>query len=78
MRFFFGFGLCIGPQSTYRDRVEKGCFYLSAGAYTTTLYVMVDIVKGGGRAPPTSPPESEFMTFKFFEVSGNNLESSQT
>jgi hypothetical protein len=25
---------------------------LSAGAYTTTLYVMVDIVKGGGRAPP--------------------------
>ncbi len=25
----------------------------SAGAYTTTLYVMVDIVKVGGRAPPT-------------------------
>jgi hypothetical protein len=26
---------------------------LSAGVYTTTLYVMVNIVKGGGRAPPT-------------------------
>ncbi len=26
---------------------------LSAGAYTTTLCVMVDIVKGGGRAPTT-------------------------
>ncbi len=26
---------------------------LSAGAYTTTLYVMVDIVKGCGRAHPT-------------------------
>jgi hypothetical protein len=27
---------------------------LIAGAYTATLYVMVPIVKGGGRAPP--PP----------------------
>jgi hypothetical protein len=26
---------------------------LCAGAYTTILYVMVDIVKGGRRAPPT-------------------------
>jgi hypothetical protein len=26
---------------------------LSAGAYTTTLLVMVDRVKGEGRAPPT-------------------------
>ncbi len=26
---------------------------LSAGAYTTTLYMMVDTVKGGGRAPST-------------------------
>ncbi len=26
---------------------------LSAGAYPATLYVMVNIVKGGGRAPPT-------------------------
>ena len=26
---------------------------LSAGAYTTTLYVKVDGVKEGGRAPPT-------------------------
>ncbi len=26
----------------------------SAGAYTTTLSVMVDVVKGGGRATPPS------------------------
>ncbi len=26
---------------------------ISSGAYTTTLYVMVDKVKEGGRAPPT-------------------------
>jgi hypothetical protein len=25
----------------------------SAGAYTATLLVMVNVVKGGGRAPPT-------------------------
>ncbi len=27
-----------------------------AGEYTTTLYVMVDIVKGDGRAPPPPSP----------------------
>jgi hypothetical protein len=44
-----------GPQSTYRDGVEiRGCVSaVSAGAYTTTLYVMVIKVKGVGRAPPT-------------------------
>ncbi len=51
------------PQSTYNGRVEIGGVHLpqrrstlSAGAYTTALYVMimVDIVKGGGRRPP--PP----------------------
>jgi hypothetical protein len=26
---------------------------LLGGSYTTTLYVIVDIVNGGGRAPPT-------------------------
>jgi hypothetical protein len=30
-----------------------------AGAYTTTLYVMVDIVNGGGRAPPPSPGRAD-------------------
>jgi len=35
-------------EYTYRDRVEIG----GSGAYTTTLYMMVDIVKGGGRALP--------------------------
>ncbi len=36
-------------------RDETGLLYLphSAGAYTATLLVMVNVVKGGGRAPPT-------------------------
>ncbi len=33
---------------------------LSAGVHTTTLIVMVDRVKGGGRAPPPSPGWAEF------------------
>jgi hypothetical protein len=46
------------PQSTYWGRVEIGecilysVYALSAGAHTTTLYVMLDIVKEGERAPP--------------------------
>ncbi len=42
-------------QSTYRDRVETrgSVSALSAGAYTTTLYVFVDIVKGDVRVSPT-------------------------
>jgi hypothetical protein len=32
----------------------------SAGAYAATLYVMVDKVKGGGRAPPPSPGWHDF------------------
>jgi hypothetical protein len=46
----------FSPQSTYRGRGEIGegsLSALSAGGYTTTLYVMVTIVKGGGHAPPT-------------------------
>ncbi len=31
---------------------ECTVYVLSAGAYTTTMLVMVDRVKGGGRAPP--------------------------
>ncbi len=40
------------PQSSYRGRVEiRGSVSaLSAGAYITTLYVMVDIMKGGAYA----------------------------
>ncbi len=44
------------PQSRYRGREEIGgvCVpTLSARAYTATLYVMVNIVKGDGRAPAT-------------------------
>ncbi len=38
----------------YRDRVEIGLVSAhAAGAYTTILCVMIDIVKEGGRAPPT-------------------------
>ncbi len=33
---------------------------LSAGAYTTTLLVMVNRVKGGGRAPSPSPGWADF------------------
>jgi hypothetical protein len=47
----------LHTQSTYRGRVERGVggsvSALSAGANSSTLYVMVDIVKGGGLTPPT-------------------------
>ncbi len=45
----------LWSQSTYKGRGEKGVEYLplSAGAYTTTLFVMIDIVKGGWHEPPT-------------------------
>ncbi len=39
----------IKGQSKNRGSVSA----LLAGAYTTTVYVMADIVKGGGRAPPS-------------------------
>ncbi len=32
----------------------------SAGAYTATLLVMVIVVKGGGRAPPTLTSQANF------------------
>ncbi len=44
------------------SRINRGeciCTF-SAGAHTTTSYVMVDIMKGGGRAPPRQP-EAEFL-----------------
>ncbi len=53
---FRGYRNLSTTQSTYRDRVELGIVYLPSqllGAYTTTLYVMVEIVKGDGLAPPT-------------------------
>ncbi len=40
------------PQSKYGGRGEIGGA-LSAGAYTTTLLMKVDRVKGRGSAPPT-------------------------
>ncbi len=45
----------LNEQSKYRGRVEiRGSeSALSAGAYSTNLHGMVDIVRGGGRAPPT-------------------------
>jgi hypothetical protein len=32
----------------------------TAGAYTATLLVMVNVIKGGGRAPPPSPARENF------------------
>jgi hypothetical protein len=53
-------GMQSSPQITKRDRIEIGVVYnvyaLSAGAHTTTLYVMVDIVRGDGRAGATPHP----------------------
>jgi hypothetical protein len=45
-----------------------------AGAYTATLRVMVNVIKGGGRAPPPSPPRANFtlMTECTPESSGCN------
>ncbi len=47
---------------------------LSAGAYTATLLVMVNVIKGDGRAPPTSPARANFtlMTECTPESSGCN------
>ncbi len=46
----------VSTQSPYRSRVEIGGVYLNLPSQlehnTTTLYVMVDIVKGGGVHPP--------------------------
>ncbi len=39
----------IGVEQKYGECTVSA---LSAGAYTTTFYVMVGIVQGGGRAPP--------------------------
>ncbi len=47
----------------YRGRVEMGGVYLdslSAGAYTTTLYVMVDIVKRADVHPHSHQAEQIF------------------
>jgi hypothetical protein len=53
------------PQSTYRGRVEIGGMYLLSQLEripSTTLYVMVDIMKAGGRAPPTLRSKAREMT----------------
>ncbi len=49
------------PQSTYFPRDETGlvCAY-SAGAYTATLLVKVNVIKGGGPAPPTLTSQGKF------------------
>ncbi len=49
------FAMSFSPQITYFsyswNRVSVSAY--SAGAYTATLLVMVNVMKGGGRAPPT-------------------------
>ncbi len=47
-------------QSTFRGRAEIGWVGVSVPAYTTTLYVMVDRVQGGGRAPQPSLGRANF------------------
>jgi hypothetical protein len=57
-RFLFTFSKFY-PQSTYRGRGETGGMYLPSQLERTppppptSLYVIVDIVKGGGHASPT-------------------------
>jgi hypothetical protein len=53
---------CSQSQSTYRGRGEIGGVYLPSQLErtTATLLVMVDRVKGGGRAPPPSPGWADF------------------
>jgi hypothetical protein len=64
----------FGPQSTYlykrRNMVSLSAH--SAGAYTATLLVMVNVMKGGRRAPPTltSPANFTLMTECTSESSG--------
>ncbi len=55
MSFFLLPSPCPYPQSTYRGRVEIGGVYLPSQLEHTP--VMVDKVKGGGRAP-VNPPHS--------------------
>jgi hypothetical protein len=45
--------LTIETGNKNRLGKHKGVSACSAGAHTAILYVMVTIVKGGGRAPPT-------------------------
>ncbi len=67
-RSFLNIGLCsslsptlnqnhwFSPQSTHRGRgeIRLSVSALSAGAHTTTLYVMVDIDNRGVRPRPTT------------------------
>ena len=51
------------PQSTYIGRDETGSVYLPTQLERTLqlcTYVMVTIVKGGGRAPPTLTSQANF------------------
>ncbi len=51
-RFFWHITF-LGTEYIGVERKRWECICLSAGVYTATLYVMVNIMKGGGRAPPT-------------------------
>ncbi len=55
-------GALIKPQSKYFTRDETGlvCLAHSAEAYTAILQVMVNVMKGGARAPPPSPAWANF------------------
>jgi hypothetical protein len=65
---FASFVFCYAMCNVHNDCIcfdtekKKGISVptLSAGAYTTTLYVVVDRVKGGGLAPLPIPGLAEF------------------
>jgi hypothetical protein len=63
----------LSSQSTYGGRVEIGGVYLPSQLERspTTLYVMVDKVKGDGRAPPPSPDWANFVMMECTPESGN-------
>ncbi len=53
----------LTPQSTYFPRDETGLVCLPTQLerrYTATLLVMVNVIKGGGRATPTLTSQGKF------------------
>jgi hypothetical protein len=60
----------VHPKSTYsgRGEISGSVSALSAGAHTSTLLVMVDRVKGGGRAPRPPHQTGLISTSTHFEL----------
>ncbi len=66
-----------GPQRRKGlRRNRRSVSALSAGAYTTTLLMMVDRVKRGGRAPPPSSGWAEFTIMMECTLKSGHCQSS--